>query len=137
MPTPGFGVRGGSGRTKTPKTPTTPTVPGTPPVDPNAWAYQAPPDAQTLLRQLSANTGQSFMPYGRTGDVRLPAFGQAAAPEMNVDPAHYGETGGETNFFATTTKGGMAPISAAPRATTDWDPLKIFGKPVDPNAKAP
>jgi hypothetical protein len=120
---------GGGGASKTPRTPKPPKTPKPPvptPVDPNAWAYKPPPDAQTLLRQLSANVGQEFMPYGPGGDVRQAAFGSSAAPQMNVDPATYGETGGETNFFQTTTKGGMAPISSVPRTVSNWDPLGLF-----------
>lgn len=127
VPTPvpppvGGDPRGGGGTGTGTGTGTPPPV--TPPApNPNAWAYKPPTDIQTLLRQLSANAGQEFMPYGPGGDVRQPIWGTNGQPEMNVDASTYGETGGETNFFQTTTKGGMAPISAAPRTATDWNPL--------------
>jgi hypothetical protein len=96
----------------------------------NSWAYRAPLDITELLRQLSANVGQTPMPGGRGGSVRNPAFGSPAKPEMNPDPFHYGETGGETTFFNQTTKGGMAPISALPTNLgypADWNPLGTSG----------
>lgn len=132
MPGSQGGQGGGTNVLRPPRPPKTPKPPKTPaptpvvPPDPNAWAYKPPTDVQTLLRQLSANVGQSFMPMGPGGDVRTPAFGSSAAPQMNVDPAHYGETGGETNFFSTTTKGGMAPIWSAPGSVPGWDPLGLF-----------
>ena len=115
-----------------PKTPVTPTPT---PQQANPWAFRPPTSTQELLRQLSANVGQDFMPYGLGGDVRLPAFGTPGSAQMNVDPAHYGETGGETNFFTTSTGGGMAPISAAPRAATDWNPLGLFPKAAASSSK--
>ena len=93
---------------------------------PNAWAYKLPTTLIDLLRQLSANVGQMPMPGGMSGDVRMPAFGSSQQAETNVDPAHYGETGGETTFFNQTMKGGMAPITALPTALgypASWNPL--------------
>ena len=96
------------------------------PPDPNAWAFRAPMSIDELLRQLSANSGQPGMPGGKGGDVRKPAFGSTQAPQQNVDPAHYGETGGETTFFNQSQLGGMKPVTSVPgQGPAGWNPLGL------------
>ena len=88
----------------------------------NDWANRQPANITELLRQLSANTGQSAMPGGRGGDVRISPFGSNQPSQQNVPAAHYGETGGETTFFNQSQNGGMRPISSV-QPVAGWNPL--------------
>lgn len=93
--------------------------------DPNAWASKTPDTIKMILRQLSANAGQNFMPGGRVGAVRQGPFGSHMQPQKKFDPLTYGQTGGEATFFSQAMDGGVAPLAAlmnlgVPRK---WDPL--------------
>ncbi len=79
------------------------------------WATQRPQSTQQLLRQLSGNSGQTPMPGGAVGAIQMRPLGTGRPQTGQVMRGigdNYGGKGGEATFFAQSTRGGMAPISA-------------------------
>lgn len=93
--------------------------------EPPAWATRTPSKIKEILRQLSANAGQNFMPGAPVGAVRQGPFGSNMQPQKKFDPLTYGQTGGEATFFSQAMGGGMAPLAALMNlgVPNKWDPF--------------
>ena len=78
------------------------------------WAKEQPTSIAQLLRQLSANAGQSAMPGGMVGAVQTRPFGSGGDARMLTNMTGYGQqpNSGEATFYRQSIKGGMTPVSA-------------------------
>lgn len=115
--------------------PTTGTKPTTTPKPSTGGFNTVPTSLANLLQQLSANAGQMAMPGGPVGGVIQAPQGSGRPPVM-MDPATYGQTGGEATFYRQSINGGMAPISAVGNVGVPdaWNPT---GAPKTPITGAP